>query len=291
MQIHATKHSAPLVFVNSAAPHHKRSGTLFNGGMKTVGEVRRENLGLLRDRYGTWPALNIALGRSARDATLGQIWNRNPDSKTGRPRQMGDRLARAIEQCLELPEGWLDVPHEAPTSAPQGDAVAPPQSGGSRPKIAWHSVIAWETPADLPDNEFALVSRRAVKLAAGNGKLVFEDEELPPLPFRADWLRGRRVTKHANLVIVYAEGDSMEPDIRDGDAVLLDMGQREIVDGQVYAIDYGGHLRVKRLQKRWDGGLIILSDNNEKYPPESLPPDHASHIMVLGRVIWRGGSV
>lgn len=260
--------------------------------MKPIGEIRRENLGRLRDRYGTWPALNVVLGRSGRDATLGQIWNRSPDSKSGRPRQMGDRLARDIESRLGLPSGWLDAPaspSEDPADVSPGRAE-PPIERIRRP-IAWHPVIAWETPADLPDNEFALVSRRAVKLAAGDGKMVFEDEELPPLPFRADWLRGRRVTKHANLVIVYAEGDSMEPDIRDGDAVLLDMGQREIVDGQVYAIDYGGHLRVKRLQKRWDGGLIILSDNSEKYPPESLPPDHASHIMVLGRVIWRGGSV
>lgn len=170
-------------------------------------------------------------------------------------------------------------------------AAAEDRPGTNRIPGKWHPVIAWETPDDLPDNQFALVERRAVKLSAGSGKMVFEEEVLPPLPFRADWLRARRVTRHSNLVIVYAEGDSMEPDIKDGDAVLLDMGQTEIVDGLVYAIDYGGHLRIKRLQKRFDSGLIIISDNSSKHPAQSLSPDEARHITVLGRAIWRGGAM
>lgn len=164
-------------------------------------------------------------------------------------------------------------------------------SRAPRNSIAWHPVIAWDVPSDLPDNEFALVERRAVKLAAGSGTIVFEEEELPPLSFRADFLRARRVTRKANLVIVYAEGDSMMPTIADGDSVLCDRGQTEIIDGEIYAIDYAGSLRVKRLRKRFDGGVMIISDNALKHPAESLSFEEARHVAVLGRVLWRGGSV
>lgn len=83
----------------------------------------------------------------------------------------------------------------------------------------------------------------------------------------------------------------MEPSFRDRDVLLCDTGQTEIIDGEVYALDYGGELRVKRLRKRFDGGLIILSDNTAKHPPESLSAIDATHIKILGRVLWRGGSV
>jgi len=130
-----------------------------------------------------------------------------------------------------------------------------------------------------------------VKLSAGTGQLVFDEEPLPPLAFRAEFLRSKRVSRRENLVIVYAEGDSMEPAIMDGDAVLCDRGQTEVIDGEVYAIDYGGALKVKRLKKRFDGGLVIMSDNVAKHPAEALTSEQATHIQVLGRVLWRGGSL
>lgn len=177
---------------------------------------------------------------------------------------------------------WLDsTPAPAETDGRTSTSVSGPT----------HAVLAWSEPSDLPDNEFALVERRTVKLAAGNGHFIFEDEPLPPLAFRAEFLRARRVTRRDNLVIVYAEGDSMEPSILDGDSLLCDRGQVDVIDGEVYAIDYGGHLRVKRLHKRFDGALIIRSDNAAKYPVEIVTTDDLVRITILGRVLWRGGSI
>lgn len=193
-------------------------------------------------------------------------------------KRIGEDFARHVEQALALTDGWLDLPSSTETPI-------------ARPPAPAHPVIAWETPDDLPDNEFALVDRRAVKLSAGDGRMVFEEEDLPPLAFRAEFLRTKHVSRRSNLVIVYAQGDSMEPAILDGDAVLCDRGQTYILDGDVYAIDYGGNLRVKRLQKRFDGGLLIISDNSAKYPPEALSADQAHMITILGRVLWRGGSL
>ena len=77
----------------------------------------------------------------------------------------------------------------------------------------------------------------------------------------------------------------------DGDVLLCDIGQTEIIDGEIYALDYGGELRVKRLRKRLGGGLLVQSDNAARFPPESLDAAQALQIKILGRVLWRGGSV
>ena len=80
--------------------------------MHGIEEIRRLNLGRLKNDRGSWAELNRDLGRSQRDATLGQIWNRSPDSKSGRQRSMGTRLARDIEDKLGLEPGWMDQHHD-----------------------------------------------------------------------------------------------------------------------------------------------------------------------------------
>lgn len=211
---------------------------------------------------------------------LRQITTGYQGAKDRAPRQVGDAAARKIEAGLKKPRGWMDTPTPAEIAA---DYV--PQN-----PVPTAQVVPWATPADLSD-DWVLVERRSIKLAAGNGTVVFEHEKLPPLAFRGEYLREKRVRSHNNLVICYAEGDSMEPSFRDRDVLLCDTGQTEIIDGEVYALDYGGELRVKRLRKRFDGGLLILSDNAAKFPPEVLTAMDSVHIKILGRVLWRGGSV
>jgi len=79
--------------------------------MKTVGETRLDRLGVLVKKHGgSLARLNEAIGLNRTDATLSQIRTRAPHSRTGKPRTMGDELARRIEQKLALPVGWMDTP-------------------------------------------------------------------------------------------------------------------------------------------------------------------------------------
>ena len=64
--------------------------------MKTSTEIRRENLNILIERYGSIANLNAQLGRNRKDATLSQIRKGSVHSGTGRPRIMGDTMAREI---------------------------------------------------------------------------------------------------------------------------------------------------------------------------------------------------
>ncbi|MDR6381797.1 S24 family peptidase [Paraburkholderia caribensis] len=77
--------------------------------MKTNDEIRRENLLLAIARAGKASALAEKAGVAA--AYLSQIKNRTPESKTGKPKAMGDDVARKIERALGEAEGWMDVVH------------------------------------------------------------------------------------------------------------------------------------------------------------------------------------
>lgn len=81
------------------------------GAMQTVSETRLLRLQMLvKEHNGSLASLNEAIGLARTDATLSQIRTRAPHSKTGKPRVMGDDLARKIEERLSLEAGWMDTP-------------------------------------------------------------------------------------------------------------------------------------------------------------------------------------
>lgn len=65
---------------------------------------------LIKQHGGSLANLNEAIGLERTDATLSQIRNRSVHSTSGKPRAMGDDLARKIENKLKLPVGWMDTP-------------------------------------------------------------------------------------------------------------------------------------------------------------------------------------
>lgn len=185
-------------------------------------------------------------------------------------RFFGEKIARKLEVALHMPTRYLDMDQSAPTRQRQ-------------------SVEEWSTPDDLQDDIFAVIPRLAIELSAGNGgKVVDVETQLPPLAFRRDWLQSKSVTSKKNLRVLQVSGDSMEPYLMDGDVVLIDMGQNTVQDSQVYAIRYGHELRIKRLSRRFDGGLVIKSDN-PAYATETLTPAESEFVAVIGRQLWRGG--
>lgn len=76
-------------------------------GMKTIGQIRRENLLLLLESHGSLANINEKLDLPRTDATLSQIKNQSTTSR-GKPKMMGETIARRIEAALTLPAGWMD---------------------------------------------------------------------------------------------------------------------------------------------------------------------------------------
>ncbi len=157
--------------------------------------------------------------------------------------------------------------------------------GAPEPYKPGHSVIAWEAPEDLPDGQFIIVPLIEVMFAAGTGEMVIEEvHQDHGTAYRMDWIRKKRLNpRHLSDFIV--EDESMEPTLLRGSRVTLDLSNTSIQDGRVYGIRYGNELRIRRLYKRFDGGLVIRSDNAAKNPDEMLSPDQLEHIAVIGRYV------
>ncbi|WP_343927066.1 hypothetical protein [Pigmentiphaga daeguensis] len=75
--------------------------------MKTIEEIRLERLRDLVSEAGSVANLNRIAKRNERDATISQILNRW-EGKTGKPKELGSAMARALEEAMGKEVGWMD---------------------------------------------------------------------------------------------------------------------------------------------------------------------------------------
>lgn len=98
-------------------------------------------------------------------------------------------------------------------------------------------------------------------------------------------LGGERELK--NIEAINVSGDSMEPTFSYNDIVFINRSKTDINRGGIFTIRTDGGLFIKRIQKRVDGKIDVLSDNSV-YPTQTLNPNE---VEVLGRVVSRFGDV
>ena len=139
------------------------------------------------------------------------------------------------------------------------------------------------------DSPFALIPRHEVSASAGPGLVPVEEGETELMAFRRDWLHRIGVNPRQAALIV-ATGDSMEPSIPDGAIMLLDTAITEVRNGWICAIVRDGELLVKRIQKKLDGSVLLISDN-ERYQAEEIGEDRLHQLHIAGRVRWVGRAV
>lgn len=82
----------------------------------------------------------------------------------------------------------------------------------------------------------------------------------------------------------------MEPTIHNGDSILVDTSKTALVDGSIFVLRLGDDLYAKRLQKRFDGGVEIISDNKE-YSTQVVPREMLESLAIIGKVIWVGKDI
>lgn len=149
--------------------------------------------------------------------------------------------------------------------------------------------------ADAPfdESKYDFVPQYDAVGALGGGHDNTHVELRGVLAFKKDWLRAKRLKKES-LLVIYGEGDSMEPTISSGDVLLINTAESEPHSGYVYAIEAQpkGTI-VKRLVRTALGMWFIQSDNPDKiaYRDQSLTAREFSEVRVIGRVVWRGGDL
>lgn len=105
-----------------------------------------------------------------------------------------------------------------------------------------------------------------------------------PISFERRWLTDL-IAEAPQARLVWVRGPAMQPTYNDGDLLLVDIGQRQVYQGQAYAIRLGDCLLVNRLEIRPGGVYRIVSDNRDIAPPYEV---EAGQVEVLGQVVWCG---
>lgn len=98
-------------------------------------------------------------------------------------------------------------------------------------------------------------------------------------------LGGERELK--NIEAINVSGDSMEPTFSYNDIVFINRAKTDLQRGGIFTIRTEAGLFIKRVQKRIDGKIDIISDN-KVYSTQTLEPHE---IEVIGRVVSRFGDV
>ncbi|CAG2089117.1 LexA family transcriptional regulator [Xanthomonas arboricola] len=147
-----------------------------------------------------------------------------------------------------------------------------------------------------PDVEdpYAEVTGWSQAVGLGAGAEATEYAETHSLKFKKTSLRRRGILGR-DLAVYYGRGDSMEPTIQDGDAILFDTSDTRPVDGSLYVIQVDGMANPEYYVKRalvLEAGVYFQSDNPAgdhqwRKPKPMVSKKHP--ITIIGRVHWVGG--
>jgi phage repressor protein C with HTH and peptisase S24 domain len=164
---------------------------------------------------------------------------------------IGNQLARKVEKTFGYPEGYLD-------------------------NMVLQSEVIGEESIVIP-----LLDIRA----SIGPQAVASTEAIQLLRLSQSWLRENiRGVSPNHLRITTAEGDSMSPTFEHDSTLMVDASVTSIKIDGVYVIDSNGQKFVKRMQRKLQGGYLMISDN-PKFPPQEIPQDDVEHLRVLGRVL------
>lgn len=136
------------------------------------------------------------------------------------------------------------------------------------------------------NEEFILIPGYHVAVSTGHGKLCPDEQIKRHLAFRRKWLKFRGFVADG-LAVVFASGDSMEPTIHTNNTLLVNTADTKLTDGSIFVLRFGEELYAKRLQKRFDGDILLISDNKE-YEDQIVKADEIDKLHIIGKVVWIG---
>lgn len=148
----------------------------------------------------------------------------------------------------------------------------------------WHDL----PPQTETLDDFIFVPKAQAKPSAGGGSLETSAEPEGNYAFRLDWIL-KRTPDTSNLCMMEVAGRSMEQTLHNGDLVLINGSDQELVEDRVYVVRLHDEIYVKRFS-RTPGRYLFRGDNRElDYQDIEIDTnDEALNWEILGRVIWAG---
>ena len=159
----------------------------------------------------------------------------------------------------------------------------------AKKKISINWLLYNQNPGSLVDttDKYWIKYYPSVSVSAGGGAYESEDnyESLELPEYFVDMLGGKDNLKNIDAINVV--GDSMEPTLCSDNIIFVDKTKKDVSRDGIYAFTTTHGLFVKRIQRRVDGKLDIISDNKD-YPVQILSK---KDLIILGKVISSFGLV
>jgi len=140
--------------------------------------------------------------------------------------------------------------------------------------------------AEADGDSYAYIPLYDARLSAGHGSWNENTNIVAKLAFTRQSLRAKGL-EPSNLSAVQVVGDSNEPELRDGDTVMVDHSRTRVDLGGFYVILIDNRLYAKRLQRQFDGGMTVISANPD-YQDMVIPKGQVSDLVIVGSVVWQG---
>ena len=167
----------------------------------------------------------------------------------------------------------------------------PPTTFGRPPRISRTSYVGHIADAGYSanDHEFSAVPELDVRLAAGKlGIENYTESQIGEMQLRTSFLESFGLPVE-RMRIVYGDGDSMEPVIRNRAPMLFyhePVTDRTQIDPHtIYAINQGGKMLVKCIAKSRNSGWVMRS-LNPTYPDAPLSDEDDKDVRILGLILW-----
>lgn len=179
-----------------------------------------------------------------------------------------EKTARKLEALADLPALYFDQ-----GAAPIADDLLVLAPGARRV----HEAVEG-------DPSLTQIMKVTIKVQAGITGFRVEPEhhDGKTMGVPTDWVRNERYSA-SDLLAITVKGESMEPSLYDGDVIVVNAGDKKLVDGSVYAVNYEGEVVVKRMVR--DAGMWWLTSDNpdqRKYHRKSCK---GAECIVIGKVV------
>lgn len=211
--------------------------------MKTADRIkaRREELGLSEPEVCT-------------RAGLAKTYIR--DLRTGRKKSLKMDTARKIAEVLEVSPEWL-------FSGDIRDAVAfaPLTLGG--------------------EDNIVTIPVYDITASAGPGSIVEDGEPVGHYPLALEDLQRMTRTASQHIAALEVRGDSMEPDLRHGDRIVIDRTVTRFIGEFVYVLERSGVLLVKKLSPNFKTNQIRIISSNSSFETDEIDEED---LRIVGKV-------
>lgn len=228
----------------------------------------------------------LATAAGISNAYVTQIFKREKSASFTKQVELSRSLGYTFEEFLGLGRSLVET--GKPPATRQADSFFPTRDIESSPLV----ILApsnWDPEHFRRADEefFGIPLYETGKLAAGGNGVMFDPYEEPasmvvvPRPELPGCSRHR-------LAALRVGGDSMEPLIGPHSVIVIDLDDRERVEGKIYAVATRSGdadiASVKRI-RTWDAGNgFVLVSENPKYPPVISYLDWPE--LCLGRAVW-----